>query len=169
MAQYCLLTNLPNRALVAERFAQMLSKAQQKLQRFAIMFIDLDQFKPVNDNYGHAVGDMLLCEVAQRIQHCLRPSDTVGRIGGDEFIVLISNLTEQACEEVLLIGKRICHTLSQPFQIASFTLNISSSIGVAIYPDHGVDEVTLSKNADHAMYQIKQNGRNGVCIFSEPQ
>lgn len=127
------------------------------------MFLDLDKFKPVNDTYGHAVGDLLLKEVAQRIQDCLRESDTAARIGGDEFVVLLPVIeTEQDAGKV---GEKILHALNRTFELAGHSLNISSSIGVAVYPDHGSSEKQLVKSADIAMYHAKNNGRNNVRIY----
>ena len=163
MAQYDALTGLPNRALFADRLQQAFASAKREHQHFALMYIDLDKFKPVNDTFGHAVGDLLLNEAAQRMQNCVRQSDTVARIGGDEFVVLLGSLTsDQDAHEV---GEKIRHALNLPFALSGHTLNISSSIGVAIYPAHGVNEKELVKNADLAMYYAKENGRNNVTIY----
>lgn len=163
MAQYDGLTHLPNRALFNDRLQQALVAAQRNQERLALMFLDLDKFKPVNDTYGHGVGDLLLKEVAQRIQDCLRESDTAARIGGDEFIVLLPTIeTEQDSRKV---GEKILHALNQPFDLAGHSLKISSSIGVAVYPEHGSNEKQLIKSADIAMYHAKKNGRNNVKIF----
>ncbi|MFT4723733.1 MAG: diguanylate cyclase (GGDEF)-like protein [Colwellia sp.] len=157
------LTGLPNRKLFIERLQQALLIKSREKRSLAILFIDLDKFKPVNDSFGHIVGDLTLSAVAQRIEGCLRKSDTVARIGGDEFIVLLPTIrTEQDASEV---SKKICHALSMPFEFAKQSLSISSSIGVAIYPEHGSDETTLIKNADTAMYYAKTSGRNNVKIY----
>lgn len=131
----------------------------------ALMFIDLDEFKPVNDIYGHAVGDLLLKEVAVRIQKCMRESDTVARLGGDEFVVLLPII--EAEQDASIVAEKIRHALNQPFDLAGNRPHISSSIGIAIYPEHGSEERTLLKNADLAMYCAKENGRNMVKSFSE--
>jgi diguanylate cyclase (GGDEF)-like protein/PAS domain S-box-containing protein len=163
MAQYDTLTKLPNRALFSDRLQQVFTTAKRTREHFGLMFIDLDKFKPINDNYGHAAGDLLLKEAANRMQHCVRESDTVARIGGDEFVVLLASLKhDQDAHEV---GEKIRHALNLPFQISGNTLNISSSIGVAIYPEHGDNEKELVKHADLAMYYAKENGRNNVTIF----
>lgn len=129
----------------------------------ALMFIDLDQFKPINDMHGHAIGDLLLKEVSERIQNCLRESDTVSRIGGDEFIILLPIIeTEQ---DALGVAEKIRHALNQHFHVSGKNLTISSSIGIAIYPEHGIEESMLLKNADAAMYCAKESGRNAVRLF----
>ena len=163
MAQYDALTSLPNRVFFSDRLQQVFSTSRRTREHFGIMFIDLDKFKPINDTYGHAVGDILLKEVALRMQNCLRQSDTVARIGGDEFVVLLATLkNDQDAQEV---AEKIRQALNLPFQISDNTLCISSSIGVAIYPSHGDNEKELVKNADLAMYYAKENGRNNVTTY----
>ncbi len=163
MAQYDALTHLPNRALFNDRLHQAIAGALRNKAHLALMFIDLDKFKPVNDTYGHGVGDLLLKEVALRIQDCLRDSDTAARIGGDEFVILLPAIeTEQ---DAIKVGEKIRHFLNQPFELAGHTLKIGSSIGVAVYPEHGSDEKLLIKSADIAMYHAKKNGRNNVKIY----
>lgn len=165
MAHYDALTGLPNRALLSDRLRQALSSAKRDKTHLAVMFIDLDMFKPINDTLGHYIGDLLLKEVAKRMQDCLRESDTAARIGGDEFVVLLPTIeTEQAA---LAVAEKIRHSLSLAFEVAGHTLHISSSIGVAVYPDHGSEERALLKNADNAMYYAKKNGRNNVKICVE--
>ena len=164
MAQHDTLTGLANRALFADRMQRALVNAQRDQTPLALMFLDLDKFKPINDSYGHAVGDLLLQQVAQRIQACVRESDTVARIGGDEFVVLLRCITHTG--DVLNVAEKIRNSLCQPFTLAGHQLEISSSIGVAIYPEHGTDDLTLSKNADHAMYVAKEAGRNRVSLFT---
>jgi diguanylate cyclase (GGDEF)-like protein len=163
MAQYDALTHLPNRALFNDRLHQAIAAAQRNKARLALMFIDLDKFKPVNDTYGHGVGDLLLKEVALRIQDCLRESDTAARIGGDEFVILLPAIETQ--QDASKVGEKILHALNQPFALAGHTLNISGSIGVAVYPEHGKDEKLLVKSADIAMYHAKKNGRNNVKMY----
>jgi diguanylate cyclase (GGDEF)-like protein/PAS domain S-box-containing protein len=165
IAQHDALTHLPNRALFNDRLKQAIAAAHRNKGRIALMFIDLDKFKPVNDTYGHGVGDLLLKEVALRIQDCLRESDTAARIGGDEFVILLPAIeTQQAAGKV---GEKILHVLNQPFALAGHTLNISGSIGVAVYPEHGKDEKLLVKSADIAMYHAKKNGRNNVKMYQK--
>lgn len=163
MAQYDTLTKLPNRALFSDRLQQTFATSKRTHEQFGLMFIDLDKFKPINDNYGHEAGDLLLKEAAQRMQQCVRQSDTVARIGGDEFVVLLASLKhDQDAQEV---AEKIRHSLNLPFEISGHTLNISSSIGVAIYPAHGDNEKELVKHADLAMYYAKENGRNNVTVY----
>ena len=163
LAHHDTLTNLPNRTLFNDRLQQALAIAKRDKAHMALMFIDLDEFKPINDTYGHAVGDLLLKEVAVRIQDCLRESDTVARMGGDEFTVLLPTI--DAKQDASIVAEKIRHALNQPFELASNSLLISSSIGIAIYPEHGSDEKSLLKNADTAMYYAKESGRNTVKIF----
>ena len=130
------------------------------------MFIDLDKFKPVNDTYGHVVGDLLLQDVAWRMRQCLRDSDTVARIGGDEFVVLLRGAN--AVPETLAVAEKIRSELGRPFLLEGHTLQISCSIGVARFPEDGQEDITLAKNADLAMYRAKERGRNQVCLC-EPE
>lgn len=168
MAQHDILTDLPNRTLFSDRMQQAVAQARRDKTRLALMFLDLDNFKPVNDTFGHHVGDLLLKEVAKRIQDCVRESDTVGRIGGDEFVVLLPTIEDE--QDVLVVAKKIHHALNQPFELPGYQgPNISSSIGIAIYPDHGCDEIQLSKNADDAMYHAKAHGRNRVELYQPTQ
>jgi len=163
MAQYDALTHLPNRALFNDRLQQAIAAAHRNHARLALMFIDLDKFKPVNDTYGHGVGDMLLNEVALRIQDCLRESDTAARVGGDEFVILLPNIDSE--QDAVKVGEKIRLALNQPFGLAGHTVKIGSSIGVAVYPEHGSEEKLLVKSADIAMYYAKKSGRNNVKIF----
>jgi diguanylate cyclase (GGDEF)-like protein/PAS domain S-box-containing protein len=163
MAQYDTLTHLPNRALFDDRLRVSLAAAQRNSTRLALMFIDLDKFKPVNDTYGHGVGDLLLKEVAVRIQECLRESDTAARVGGDEFVVLLPTVETE--KDANVVGGKILDALNRPFQLAGHKLKIGGSIGVAIFPDHGEEERLLVKSADTAMYHAKKNGRNHVKIY----
>lgn len=163
LAHYDALTDLPNRTLFADRLQQALAVAKRDKASLALMFIDLDKFKPINDTLGHHVGDLLLKEVAQRIQACLRESDTVARVGGDEFIVLLPTL--EAEQDALIVAEKIRCSLKEPFELEGHRLGISSSTGVAIYPEHGSDEKQLVKNADTAMYYAKAEGRDNVKIY----
>ena len=157
------LTDLPNRMLFTDRLHQALAIDKRDNAKLALMFIDLDRFKPVNDEFGHDVGDLLLKAVAQRIQDCLRESDTVARIGGDEFVVLLPII--RAEKDALEAAEKIRCSLNQPFELAGHCLSISSSTGIAIYPEHGDDEKQLLKNADDAMYYAKSAGRDNVQIY----
>lgn len=163
MAQYDNLTRLPNRALFEDRLRLALAAAQRNSTRLALMFIDLDKFKPVNDTYGHDVGDLLLQEVALRIQDCLRESDTAARVGGDEFVLLLPVVESEADAEV--VAGKVLAALNRPFRIASHRLDIGASIGVAVFPDHGEEEHVLVKSADTAMYHAKKNGRNNIKLY----
>ncbi|MDD2914528.1 MAG: diguanylate cyclase [Gallionella sp.] len=164
-AQYDALTDLPNRLLLFDRMRQALAQAKRDKTRVALMYIDLDKFKPINDNLGHAVGDQLLQEVAERMQGCMRAVDTVARIGGDEFVVLLPSIEDE--QDALTVAEKIRFALNQPFAIAGQSLNISSSTGIAIYPEHGSNEDELTGNADIAMYHAKQSGRNNVKLFQK--
>lgn len=163
MAMHDLLTGLPNRILLNDRLQQSLVAARRDDDRLALMFIDLDQFKPVNDTLGHDVGDQLLKQAAARMQDCVRESDTVARIGGDEFIVLLRTVADE--QDALRVAEKINACLRLPFDFACRQLAISCSIGVALYPEHGNDGVELLKNADIAMYHAKELGRNNVQLF----
>jgi diguanylate cyclase (GGDEF)-like protein len=160
MAQHDALTDLPNRALFSDRLNHELIRAKRHRERFALIFIDLDYFKPINDNFGHAVGDLILQQVAQRLRDSIRASDTVGRIGGDEFVVLIPELVES--NDALGLAEKIRQAVRQPFVVDGRDLTITCSLGVAVYPDDGGDEVALTKSADVAMYQAKESGRDSV-------
>ncbi|MDD3883306.1 MAG: diguanylate cyclase [Gallionella sp.] len=164
MAQHDSLTSLPNRMLFSELTERALASARREQTRLALVFVDLDKFKPVNDTYGHGVGDLLLKEVAIRIRQCLRDSDTVGRIGGDEFVMLLPQVG--SAENALVIANKVRETLNRPFLISGKTLAISSSMGVALYPEHGANQIDLEAHADFAMYHAKASGRNQVSLFS---
>ncbi len=165
MAQHDPLTGLPNRALFDDRLKQALAHAKRDQTRLALMFLDLDHFKPVNDTLGHAVGDLLLQAAAVRMAACVRQSDTVGRIGGDEFVILLPDIRDD--QDALLVALKIRQALEQPFLLAgAHTVQISCSTGIATFPEHGDDELTLSKNADAGMYLAKDRGRNRVELFS---
>ena len=157
------LTDLPNRALLSERLGQAIIRARRDRSCLGLMYFDLDQFKPVNDTFGHEVGDLLLRAVAERVIDCARESDTVARLGGDEFVVLLPRLEKDS--DALAVAEKIRLALAQPFILAGNSFEISASIGIAIYPEHGDDEMTLTRNADTAMYRAKQSGRNQVVIY----
>ena len=163
LAHYDLLTGLPNRALFADRARQALSKARREKSELAVMFIDLDLFKQINDTLGHAVGDLLLKAAAARMQDCLRGSDTVARIGGDEFVVLVPDV--ESAENAMSVALKIRHALARPFQLSGRSLRVSCSLGIALFPGHGADQNQLLSNADTAMYRAKSRGRNRVEIY----
>ncbi len=166
LAQHDPLTGLPNRALFADRVEQALAVARRDSGRLALMFIDLDRFKPVNDNQGHAAGDRLLKELAGRIRGVVRESDTAARIGGDEFVVLLHNIQQD--EDALTVGEKIRLVINQPFLIEGQSITVSASIGISLYPEDGADLLELSKHADEAMYRAKESGLNTVALFNPP-
>lgn len=165
LAFYDGLTKLPNRRLLEDRLKQSILRARRDGSRLAVLFIDLDKFKPVNDAYGHQVGDWLLCHAAMRLQSCLRDSDTAARIGGDEFVVLLPDLAQ--VEDALLVAERIRLSIEKPFTTGTGeTLHISSSIGVASYPEDAATDDALLRLGDEAMYQAKNLGRNQVRMIA---
>jgi diguanylate cyclase (GGDEF)-like protein/PAS domain S-box-containing protein len=164
MAHYDVLTQLPNRILFADRFKQASAHSKRFETLLAICFLDLDGFKPVNDTYGHNVGDKLLVEVAERITNSIREEDTVSRQGGDEFAILLVNLESPFHSQQML--ERIQHDLAQPFYIDGNKISISSSMGVTLYPTDDSDLDTLLRHADQAMYQTKLAGRNNYQLFN---
>jgi diguanylate cyclase (GGDEF)-like protein/PAS domain S-box-containing protein len=165
LAHFDPLTELPNRSLFADRLHQGIAQSQREHKQMALMFVDLDNFKPVNDALGHAVGDLLLKAVAQRLIKCLqRDSDTVARIGGDEFVVLMLEMSRS--HDAMEVAAKICKALAQPYELEQNIILISASIGVSIYPDHGRDSATLMNHADAAMYHAKAGGRNQVMLFN---
>ncbi|EFQ22825.1 diguanylate cyclase with PAS/PAC sensor [Aminomonas paucivorans DSM 12260] len=163
LARHDPLTDLPNRALFFDRLDVALALSKRNGTRLALMFVDLDRFKPVNDTFGHAVGDVLLREAAGRMRACIRGSDTVGRIGGDEFVVLLPAVETQKAP--LVVAEKLRRALARPFEIDGRRIGISCSIGIAIAPDDGCDPIELAKNADMAMYLAKQQGGDAVRFF----
>jgi diguanylate cyclase (GGDEF)-like protein/PAS domain S-box-containing protein len=164
MAHHDLLTDLPNRGLLSDRLDQALLRAQRNQTRLAVLFMDLDRFKPVNDAWGHEAGDQLLRAVAQRLRECVRAADTVSRMGGDEFVLLLSPI-EQA-QDAVAVAEKIRTAINQPFALAEAHLaHIASSIGIALYPEHGNTAEELLRNADDAMYAAKEAGRDRVQLF----
>ena len=157
-ANYDSVTNLPNRRLFLDRLAQEIKKCSRTNESLALFFIDLDRFKEVNDEFGHAVGDQLLVEVSRRINGCVRSSDTVARLGGDEFTVILADLAKTSRIET--VARNITHVLAQPFHLDGAEVSISGSIGIAIYPVDASDINELIKKADDAMYAAKNSGGN---------
>ncbi|NUT81230.1 MULTISPECIES: sensor domain-containing protein [Pseudomonas] len=162
MAQYDQLTQVPNRELLRERFKCALTTARAASGRMALLYIDLDRFKQVNDTYGHGVGDMLLQAVAKRLKGCIRDTDTVARIGGDEFVVLLHSI--HALEDAQSVQEKIRHALAQPLRLDGHCLSIEPSIGVACFPDHGTEDVALFRHADEAMYAAKRRNHRVLDI-----
>ena len=164
MAYHDHLTQLPNARLLYDRLQVALAQSRRDGCRLAVMLIDLDRFKPVNDQFGHDIGDLLLKEVAERMLSCLRGSDTLARIGGDEFVGVLPGIGSD--QDALGVAQKILQRLGEPFELGSgHALSIGCSIGVAIFPEHGTDEKLLRKCADEAMYLSKANGRNCVTLY----
>jgi diguanylate cyclase (GGDEF)-like protein/PAS domain S-box-containing protein len=164
LAEHDFLTDLPNRVLLLDRLSLALSAARRKGSMLAIMFLDLDRFKQVNDTLGHQVGDQLLKEVAARLLKCVRKVDTVSRQGGDEFVIILADIG--GIDHAAHVAATIRQAIGQPYVIAEHELHVSASIGVSIFPSDGDDIDTLVKNADIAMYHAKQGGRNNFRFFS---
>jgi diguanylate cyclase (GGDEF)-like protein len=158
------LTGLPNRMLLEDRMAQAITRAGRSGRSFALMFVDLDRFKPVNDTHGHDVGDRLLQEVARRLAGCVRKADTVARTGGDEFVVVLGEIG--GAKDAAMVGAKILDELARPFFVEGHELEISCSIGISVYPEDGRDIPTLMANADKAMYHAKRSGRNQYSFFA---
>lgn len=163
MAHHDALTDLPNRTLFSDRLKQGLAQARRDKSKLALLFLDLDHFKPINDTYGHAVGDLLLKEMAVRMRKCVREADTVSRIGGDEFLVLLPTI--DTSHDAVLVAEKMLAALSQTFVLDGRDLHISGSIGIAIYPEHGGNEILLTHQADTAMYYAKSAGRNRAKMY----
>ncbi|HEY8119407.1 MAG TPA: EAL domain-containing protein [Methylophilaceae bacterium] len=164
LANHDALTLLPNRALLQERVEQALLRAKRGHSRIAVLFIDLDRFKVINDTLGHQAGDMLLQEAARRLKECLRISDTVARQGGDEFVVLVEDFAD--IQYLNAVARKIMHVLAQPFILLNQELYVTASIGVSVYPEDGIDLFSLLKNADVAMYRAKEHGRNTFHFYA---
>ncbi len=163
LANYDALTSLPNRNLLNERVTREIENAWANDGQFALMFLDLDHFKDVNDSLGHRYGDSLLIELTKRFQKLVRPEDTICRLGGDEFVFLLAGSGHDAAKEVV---ERLLAAVEQPLVIDQYQLTITASVGIAIYPDDGLDIESLQRNADVAMYRTKKESRNGYRFFS---
>ncbi|MDO9216747.1 MAG: diguanylate cyclase, partial [Lacisediminimonas sp.] len=165
LAYYDPLTGLPNRRLLQDRLHQAMSQAKRERSRLALLFLDLDKFKPVNDAFGHGAGDELLQAVAQRLQACVRESDTVARVGGDEFVLLLPVI--EAAIDASAVARKIHDALMAPFDLSQGqSVRMSASTGVAIYPEHGSDETELTQHADAAMYEAKTGGRDRFAVYA---
>jgi len=165
-AQHDFLTGLPNRMLLNDRIGQAIALSPRRLSKVAVLFLDLDGFKYINDSLGHPVGDKLLKSVAKRLVGCVRGSDTVSRQGGDEFVVLLSEL--HSVEDAAVSARRMLKAVANAHSIDEHDLHVTTSIGVSVYPDDGGDAEALIKNADTAMYQAKENGRQSYQFFKPP-
>jgi diguanylate cyclase (GGDEF)-like protein/PAS domain S-box-containing protein len=164
LAHFDMLTKLPNRALFYDRLDQAIARAKRYQQKFAVLFMDLDGFKQVNDEFGHHVGDNLLKVVAERLTDNARDMDTVARVGGDEFIFILNNIDHS--ENAVLVANKILDSLSRPFFINDCSCSIGCSIGISIFPDDTDVSETLVKMADDAMYLAKKGGRNNYQFFN---
>jgi diguanylate cyclase (GGDEF)-like protein/PAS domain S-box-containing protein len=165
LAQHDFLTDLPNRMLLSDRLTQAIALARRHGERLAVLFLDLDRFKHVNDSLGHAVGDMLLQSVARRLVSCVRSSDTVSRQGGDEFVVLLPEI--ESTNDAAASARNVIAALTAPHEVAHHQLHVTVTIGISIYPDDGPDAETLIKCADTAMYHAKERGRHTFQFFEE--
>ncbi|ALI09791.1 MULTISPECIES: EAL domain-containing protein [Pseudomonas] len=158
------LTALPNRSLFSKLLGQSIREASRYDRQLAVLFLDLDRFKQVNDTLGHDAGDQLLKEVALRLEACLRGSDTVARLGGDEFVILLPELSQD--NDVATAAQKILTAIARPFNLEGQEFRVTASVGISVYPQDGLDEQTLKKNADIAMYQAKQCGKNNFQFYS---
>lgn len=165
LAHHDTLTGLPNRNLLADRVAHALARVRRHGGHLAILYVDLDRFKPINDTLGHEAGDAVLCEVAERLSSCIRGSDTVSRVGGDEFVVVIEQITRPV--EAAMVARKILEKLGRPIDYQGHACEIGASIGIAVHPFDGSGMDEICKAADIAMYRVKNSGRNGFCFFSE--
>jgi diguanylate cyclase (GGDEF)-like protein/PAS domain S-box-containing protein len=164
-AQHDFLTDLPNRMLLNDRLTHAIASARRYRRKLALLFLDLDGFKHINDSLGHAIGDKLLKAMGQRLLAAVRDSDTVSRQGGDEFIVVLSSIVRS--EDAGLSATKIIAAIISPYSIDPHDLHVSVSVGISIYPDDGADAETLIQNADNAMYHAKEHGSNNYCFFEE--
>ncbi|HEY5513928.1 MAG TPA: diguanylate cyclase [Geomonas sp.] len=165
MANYDALTALPNRSFFFDRLNQLILQAKRDQTSFALLFIDLDRFKEANDRLGHYFGDLLLKEVAQRLSSCLRQSDTVARMGGDEFVVILSRISDRA--DVAAMAQRISDVIGRPFTIQDRECSLGASIGISLFPEDGETRELQLVKADTAMYRVKKFGRNGYQFYSQ--
>ena len=164
LAQFDSLTGLPNRALLADRLAQLIHAAARSQAKLALLFIDLDRFKEVNDSMGHEAGDLLLISIAKRLQQCVRESDTVARMGGDEFIVATPQLAQ--AEDAAVVARKVLSAIKEPLSISGTAIAISGSVGICVFPDDGTTASQLIRNADSAMYQAKRSGRDAYRFYT---
>jgi diguanylate cyclase (GGDEF)-like protein len=158
LAYHDLLTGLPNRRLLDDRLQQALYAAQRHGRALAVLLIDLDDFKQVNDSAGHRGGDIVLREVAQRLANCIRKADTLARHGGDEFAIVMSD--QRADADCSVVAEKVLRALAQPFEVDGRSFTVGASTGIAVFPSGGTDGDTLLRNADAAMYRAKQLGKN---------
>lgn len=163
LASHDALTGLPNRGYCQERLSQILVQAHRQNRRFAVMLLDLDRFKQINDTLGHHIGDGLLQAVARRLKGHLRDEDTLARLGGDEFMVIMDDIDDS--DIIATTAQRLIEALASPFQVDGHEVSVTTSIGVACFPEDGEDIPTLTQNADAASYQAKAQGPNNYCFY----
>jgi diguanylate cyclase (GGDEF)-like protein/PAS domain S-box-containing protein len=166
LAQYDQLTELSNRTLFLDRLRSALLRAKRDTLQLAVLYLDMDNFKQINDSFGHGTGDLLLQEVARRLRQCVRESDTVGRLGGDEFAVMLDNIGLQ--EDATLVAEKIIAALSAPYLLEGHSLLSAPSLGIAVYPEHGQSELQLVRYADEAMYVAKRSGGKRYVVAEQP-
>lgn len=166
LAHHDPLTGLPNRLLFQDRLQQVLTQSQYNKKIIAVLFIDLDKFKPINDNFGHRVGDQLLQAVAERLMGCMREGDTIARLGGDEFIAIVRDIS--TAQDSAKVAQKILDILSQPFLVEGHKLHIAASIGISLYPSDATNIDELVRNADFAMYMAKKHGGNSFEFYLKP-
>lgn len=164
LALYDSLTGLPNRTLWREHLEQAMTRSARQQRKIAVLFCDLDRFKPVNDTFGHEVGDQLLKQVADRLRSAVRASDLVSRLGGDEFVVVLESIASEA--DAGQVAHKIVDAIGNPFFVGKYDIDIGTSVGIAFYPDHGDKARTLLRRADQALYQAKEAGRNGYQVWA---
>ncbi len=167
LAHFDPLTDLPNRALFNDRLQQAIATCRRNRSRLAVLFVDLDKFKPVNDNLGHGIGDLLLKEVAYRMMDNIRESDTAARVGGDEFVILLSGLETES--DAKMVAEKILSAIREPYLLDGHTIQISASIGIAVYPNHGHTDHVLLAHADEAMYHAKRGGGSAIASYGQIQ
>lgn len=156
------LTDLPNRSLMMDRLDNAIARAKRNKTKCAVMFLDLDGFKPINDTLGHDNGDLVLREAAMRLTDCIRDADTAARFGGDEFVLVLSDLN--TAEDSIAVANKVLRALSEPFDLSGHAAHVGASIGIAFYPDHGLNAETILKHADNAMYDVKSDGKNNYAF-----
>ncbi|MDH5356643.1 MAG: sensor domain-containing diguanylate cyclase [Gammaproteobacteria bacterium] len=164
-ANYDFLTGLPNRNMFQDRLAQIIKKQKREAGKFALLLIDLDEFKEVNDRFGHDQGDELLVEAARRIEGCIRVSDTVSRLGGDEFVIILEEVSSR--DDVARVAKNVNEILVDKFTLGEGVAFVSASIGVTLFPQDAEETMALIRNADQAMYESKKRGRNQYQFFTQ--
>jgi diguanylate cyclase (GGDEF)-like protein/PAS domain S-box-containing protein len=157
------LTNLPNRLLFNDRLDLTIASSRRNNKKFALIILDIDKFKKINDNYGHDIGDQLILYVGKKIESLLRKSDTIARFGGDEFLLLLPEIKDE--QDAEKIAEKIFNTFQEKFMIGKKKLSVTVSMGIAIYPEHGDNTSTLLKNADLALYEVKDMGRNNYKLY----